>query len=339
MKAAVFRSQGSPLEIEDFPCPQAGRGEVLIRIKACGVCGSDIHALDSDWLQPGVVMGHEFAGVIAGLGEGVSTWRVGQRVAPLSQISCGECQQCREKNFSDCLDIQYLDYNLQCNGGYSEYVVVGQNDILPLPDSVSFAEAASMEPLAVALGAVKHAGITASDNLLIVGAGPIGLCIAQWARFLGTNHIVVSELNPTRRALAGQFGATVTLDAGIEADIMLAAERETGIRPNVIVEAVGIPGMIQRCIEMAEKKSKLLIVGVCQAEDVIQPMDAILKSLSIYFPFGYSVKDYGFILQQIEQGKIAAQPLISHRIGLDELPQMFTAMRTPSDQIKVIVEP
>ncbi len=97
--------------------------------------------------------------------------------------------------------------------------------------------------------------------------------------------------------------------------------------------------MIQQCIEMAEKKSKIVVVGVCQEDDIIRPMDATLKSLRIYFPFGYSVNDYGYILNQLENGKISAKPLISHRVSLDELPAMFTAMRSPTDQIKVIVEP
>ena len=203
--------KGEPLEILEYPVPQPGPGQVRVRIRACGICGSDIHALDSDWLQSGVVMGHEFSGEIAALGANVNGWEIGQRVAPLSQISCGKCEPCANGYYSDCLNIEYLDYNPKHNGGYSEYVVVGENDLLPLPDSVSFAEAASLEPLAVGLDAVRHAEIKAGDNVLIIGAGPIGLCIAQWVRYFGAKNVVVSELTRPDKCLPLKWGQTLFL--------------------------------------------------------------------------------------------------------------------------------
>jgi (R,R)-butanediol dehydrogenase/meso-butanediol dehydrogenase/diacetyl reductase len=177
------------------------------------------------------------------------------------------------------------------------------------------------------------------DAVLIIGAGPIGLAVATWARHFGLTHVVVSEMNPKRLALAEKMGATATISAAQEPDVIAAYQRHTGRRPSVIFEAVGIPGMIQRCIEMAEPDSRIVVVGVCQETDSFEPMQCIFKTLQLIFVLGYTVADYATILTLLEQGRISVDPLISHRITLEELPEVFEKMRRPTDQMKVIVEP
>ena len=151
--------------------------------------------------------------------------------------------------------------------------------------------------------------------------------------------MVVSELNPKRLALAKEMGADVVIDGNEELDVIAAFERKTGRQPTVIFEAVGVPGMIQRCITLAEPARRLGVVGLCQETDKFEPMDCILKALQLIFTFGYSNDDYAYILELLSRGRLHASPLISQTIRLEELPAMFERMKKTTDQIKVVVEP
>jgi len=339
VKAAVYKGKSQALVLEDRPLPEPSARQIRIRVKACGICGSDLHASEADWTPTDIIMGHEFAGVVDAVGAEVDAWQVGDRVVPLSQISCGTCPWCLAGDNSDCPELQTTDYNPTYGGAYAEYTIVGAGDALPLPEGLSYEEAAAVEPLAVGLDAARRANFHDGDSLLIIGAGPIGLTIAQWARYFGVRDIVVSELNPVRRKLAMEMGCTAAIDASKEQDVVGAFEQLTGRRPTVIVEAVGIPGMIQKCIDMAEKGSRIVIVGVCMSSDIFEPSACIMKFLQLIFAYGYTTADYAYILELLEAKRITAIPLISHRITLDELPRVFEEMRRPSDQIKVIVNP
>lgn len=339
MKAAVYVKKSSPLVLKELPKPNPGPGQIRVRVKACGVCGSDIHASEADWTPTNIIMGHEFAGVVDAIGEGVTRWRSGDRVAPLAQISCGHCDACLAGNEHPCENPETIDYNPRHGGAYAEYTIVGARDALSLPDSLGFEEAAAVEPLAVGLDAARRAQLTADDSVLIIGGGPIGLSITQWARFFGARDVVVSELNAARLKIAEAMNATGTIDASSSPDTIQAFFEMTGQKPTVIIEAVGIPGMIQRCIEMAEPDTRIVVVGVCQATDTFEPMQCILKSLSLIFAYGYSTDDYAYIIELLGSEQLTAKPLISHRVSLDELPAAFESLRKPGDQIKVIVEP
>lgn len=339
MKAAVYVEKSRPLVLKELPKPDPGPGQIRVRVKACGVCGSDIHASEADWTPTNIVMGHEFAGIVDAIGDGVTRWRPGDRVAPLAQISCGSCAACRAGNERPCEKPEIIDYNPERGGAYAEYTIVGAPDALPLPDALSFDEAAAIEPLAVGLDAVRRARLTEEDSVLIIGGGPIGLTITQWARFFGACDVIVSELNPARLKIAEAMSATGTIDASSSPNTIQAFADLTGRKPTVIIEAVGAPGMIQRCIEIAEPDSRIVVVGVCQTTDSFEPMQCILKSLTLIFAYGYSTEDYAYIIELLGSGELTAKPLISHRVSLDELPKAFEALRRPHDQIKVIVEP
>ena len=337
MRAAIFRSKGQPLVIENIPIPQPGPGQVLVEVKACGICGSDIHAVKADWTPENIVMGHEFSGVVAAIGEGVKGCRVGDRVLPLPQVSCGKCTACLTGNTFECSTWEPIDYNPKYNGGYAEYVVVGELDAIALPDNIDFVDAAALQPMAVGLNTVRRAGLTIDDQVLIIGGGPIGLAIAQWARFLGISHVVVSEMLENRGEVALQMGATGTIDPMQDKDVSAAFERIAGKRPTVIFEVVGIPGMIQRCVEMAEPRSRIVVVGMCQETDRFEPMQCILKHLDLIFPYFFQISEYRYVLEMMKQSRIDPSPMITHTIKLDELPEMIEAMGKPADQIKVIV--
>jgi (R,R)-butanediol dehydrogenase/meso-butanediol dehydrogenase/diacetyl reductase len=238
-----------------------------VEVKACGICGSDIHAVKADWTPENIVMGHEFSGVVAALGKGVERCRQGDRVIPLPQVSCGECHACIAGNTFECEKWEPIDWNPKHSGGYAEYLVVGELDAIPLPTNTGFVEAAALQPMAVGLNAVREADLTIDDQVLIIGGGPIGLGLVQWVRSFGITHVVLSEMLENRRQVALQMGATAVIDPVQEKDVPAAYERMTGKRPTVIFEAVGIPGMIQKCIEMADPGIRIVVVGMCQESD------------------------------------------------------------------------
>ena len=339
MKAVIFRSPRAPLEVGEWPKPTPAQGQVLVRIKACGICGSDLHAAHSEATPVDIVMGHELGGIVAGLGPGVTRWQVGDRVAPLSQISCGRCAACLANRHSECAALEIIALNSKYNGGFAEFVLVGEADIVGIPDAVSFDQAALLEPLAVGLDAVRRARLGVDETVLIVGGGPIGLTIAIWCRFFGAIHVIVSEPNAHRRGLAQRLGATAVIDPLQEKDVRAACIAHARRAPSTVFEAVGLPGFIQKCVDLAEPHSRVVIAGACQSPELLSAMSCTLKALELIFPFGYSVADYAFILECMRQKRIEADALISHRIALDRLPAMFETLRHPNDECKVIVEP
>ena len=339
MKTAVFVEPHKPLILEDRPVPKPGPHELLVRVRAVGICGSDIHASEEDWTPKNIVMGHEFSGEIAGLGSKVANWAIGDRVVPMPDLPCGVCDECQAERFERCVNPGSIGFNADHPGAYAEYLTVSAAHCLPLPSGLSFEDAAAVEPLAVGYDTVRRCELAANDRVLIIGAGPIGLSVAQWCRHFGVTDIAVSELSPDRLARAERMGANWLINASEVDDPAAEFERLTGQPPTIIVEAVGLPGMIQRCVDMAVKNTRIVVVGVCVGTDQFEPMTCIFKRLKLIFAYGYSLKDYATILKLMEQGHIVTAPLISHRIRLDELPNMFEKMRQPTDQIKVIVNP
>ena len=338
MTAAIFRAPGQPLELTTVPRPVPGPGEVLIRTGGCGICGTDLHAVNNpDWPRD-LVMGHEIAGTVAELGAGVAGPAPGTKVAAMPQITCGQCSHCLRGNSDACADVKYPGNDAGVHGGYAEYVIVGAQDVVPLPADADLTLAAVMQPMAFAWETVKSLPPKPQMRALIVGGGPAGLGIAQWCRFYGMTHVVVSERNPARLDVARAMGATATIDANTRPDTMTAYEDLTGTRPDVIFEVVGLPGMIQHCADMADPGTLLVAAGYCQEEDMIRPHRICEKRLRLIFPYYHGIDAYREMVPLMAQGRIDPSPMITHRIPLDELPAMVEAMQHPTDQIKTVVE-
>lgn len=342
MRAVVYENRGEPLSIREVPTPEPGPGELLLRVRACGVCGSDLHATEHGTVPPGGILGHEFAGEVAALGGDVGDgWKLGDRVFALPLFSCGACPACYRGDTEFCHELRTLGSLMPGDlpGAYAEYVRVSARDSLRLPDSMPFPQAALIEPVSTGLKTFRAMGLRPRGSVLVVGAGPIGLAVALWARFFGAAHVVVSELAAGRRELARRLGATEVIDAGNEDDPVAAFRRVTGRAPDAIVEAVGVPGMIQRCIGWAPARTRIVVAGVCMEPDSIEPVQAILKDLELAFVIGYSIEDCRFTLDMMTAGRIDPSPLITDRISLDELPGAFEALRRPTTQCKVMLEP
>ena len=341
MKSVVMQGPGEPLVLSESDLPKPGKNQLLLRVKACGICGSDLHWVQLGLARPGSVLGHEYSGEIVAMGsETEGKWQPGDRVTGYPIMTCGECPQCISGDVKRCPHVKGIGLgNKEAPGAYAEYVVVNPNVSVRIPDTVSWEAAACIEPFAVGLYAVKRAHLSPGQNVLVVGAGPIGLAVTSWSRFCGANKVLVSERSAGRMALALKMGADNAIDANTEKDVVAAYVKKTGTRPDLIVEAVGAPGMIQHCIQMAPSGCRIVVVGACMEKDTFLPSMAISKDLELSFVCGYDMPDFCFALNMAGEGRVHPEMLITHRVTLDMLPKAFEALKTPTDQCKVMILP
>jgi len=340
MKAAVFEAVGKPLEVKTVDDPTPDPGGLVMKVGYCGICGTDLHATREGLTTAccGQVLGHEYVGEIVEVGkEADGDWQVGDRVCALPFIACGKCLPCAAGRFFECQHKKTS--GVDAPGGFAEYVTTGSRETIRLPDEVELQSAALVEPLAVGIHAVRVADVKAGSRVLVIGAGPIGLTVALWARFFGARDVVVSELASSRSELARKIGATGVIQpdpaAGAE-QLLEQFVAEAGGPPEVIFECVGAPGLLQQCIEMAPQRGKIIPVGVCEQPDAIMPFFGLVKELQIQFAIAYTKDDFETCLAMLAEGRIDVSPMITDIVSLDELPEAFEALRTPSGQCKVL---
>ena len=341
MRAAVFREMSKPLVIETLPDPEPGPNELILKVKNCGICGSDLHMTEPTSIMPlalGSVMGHEFAGEVMAVGRNAAgQWKAGDRVAGFPYICCGEQSPC--VNFSGTSRVcgKGISVGLgQSHGAYAEFVKVGASGAFRLPESVSFREGAMVEPLAVGLHAVDMARLPRGATVLVVGAGPVGLSVILWAKFLGARHVIVSEKAETRKKMAARFGATDSIDPG--QPIAPQVEKIAGKGPDVIFECVGAPGLINQTMMEAPRGCRIVVAGVCQQPDTIMPLMGIVKELELQFVLGYRPADFDYVIAMIASDRVDVAPMITDIVDLDKLPGAFEALRKPVHQCKVMLE-
>lgn len=338
MQAAVFKGPGQRLVVEDVPEPNPEPTDLVLRVGCCGICGSDLHAADAAMgLPPGCVMGHEFSGEVVEVGpDAVGDFAVGDRVTAMPCIGCGGCAACLTGDIMHCESLQGTGLGA-IPGAYAEYVRVGSQETMRLPDSLDFRIGALVEPLAVGLNAVNAAHLTRGESVLVVGAGPVGLAVTLWARFFGVRSVVVSELSEARREMAAKLGATSVVDGG--SDVASAFADHAGGPPDVVFECVGLPGMLMQCGTLAGSRSRVIVAGVCMESDTIFPMAGILKELSFHFVLGYHQRDWRLTLDMLEAGRVDASAMVTDVVDLAGLPSAFEALKQPTTQSKVLVEP
>lgn len=341
MRAAIFREMSKPLVIETVPDLEPGPTDIILKVRNCGICGSDLHMTEPTSVMPlarGAIMGHEFAGEIVAVGRNVThQWKSGDRVAGFPFICCGDYTPCL--NFSNARGMCGKGISIglgQSAGAYAEYVKIGASGGHRLPDSVSFREGALVEPLAVGLHAVDMAKMPRGATVLVVGAGPVGLATILWAKFLGARHVIVSEKADVRKAMAARFGATAAIDPGLP--LTPQVEKIAGQGPDIIFECVGAPGMINATMMDAPRGSRIVIAGVCQQPDMIMPLMGIMKELELQFVLGYRPADFDYVIAMIASDRVDVAPMITDIVDLDALPGAFEALRKPSHQCKVMLE-
>ncbi len=259
MKAAVLYGKND-LRYEDYPTPEPGKGQVLVKVKAAGICGSDIPRVlgDGAHFYP-IILGHEFSGEVVSLGSDVESVTVGDRVAAVPLIPCFTCSDCQQGNYSQCWHYSFIGSRVQ--GGFAEYVVLPERNVVPFEKNVSYEQGAFFEPSAVALHGLKCAGYKGGEVVAILGGGTIGLFAAQWARIFGAKRVFVFDIDNDRLALAKKLGADVTINT-LDPDFREAVKTMTkGKGFGFVFETAGVDVTMKLAFELAGNKASVCFVG------------------------------------------------------------------------------
>jgi threonine dehydrogenase-like Zn-dependent dehydrogenase len=332
----------SRLFVDTVPDPTPGEGEVLVKTLACGICGSDLHALKFAHtmvevaketgapfaldLSRDVIMGHEFCAEVVDYGPNTSgAVRAGDRVVSMPVLFRGG-------------RIEGVGYSNEVPGGYGELMTLSAAMLLPVPNGLATEHAALTEPMAVGVHAVAKARLELHDAPLVIGCGPVGLAVIAALKLKGAEPIVAADYSPMRRGLAERMGAHVVMDPAARPALEAFVEA-ANMRPAVIFECVGVPGILQQIMRGAPLGARVVVVGVCMEEDRIKPMFGINKELNIQFVLGYTPEEFAHTLQMIAEGQIAVAPLITGRVGVAGVPGAFETLAKPDHHAKILVEP
>ena len=339
MKVLQFPGVGKPLQLAEVSKPKADPGGLVFKVNACGICGSDLHAVEvPGLLQAGSVLGHEYSGEVVEVGTGSAGWQVGDRLVALPAKPCGVCAECQVGNHAKCTQIIAQGFDARMPGAYAEYSTCVAGLAIKVSDTLSDHDAALIEPLAVGLNAWRSAKTEPGASVLIVGAGVIGLALAKWARFFGAGDIGISEMVQARIARAESIEVDIVIDAAQHPNPVEEFKRRTGRTPSAIFECVGRP-MIAKLIEIAAPHTHLVLVGTGMQPENFTVVSAALKRLQMTFPFAYVPSDFPFVLRMLTSGRISVNRLVTATVSLDEAPAMFATLGKPNDHCKVLITP
>ncbi|MDE2562697.1 MAG: alcohol dehydrogenase catalytic domain-containing protein [Sphingomonadales bacterium] len=333
MRAAVMQGLHKPLVVETLADPTPEAGQVVVKVGRCGICGSDLHMTeDAAYGQgAGSVLGHEFAGEVVALGKGVEGFATGDLVSVIPLMSCGQCPACKAGEIAWC-----ETFGLQ-GGGYAEYALTRPNQCVKLPKSASIADGAIIEPLAVALHGVNMSAMKTGDRVLILGAGPIGLAVAFWARCHGAGRVVVQDISDYQRARALDMGAT---DFVVDpADPVGSAERALGGKADVVFECVGMPGLIAQAVEQVRSRGTILLLGLCTRPDTFNSFAMLSKEIRLITSAFFTRQEYEAALDALDCGAAEPRHLVTDTISLASTPDVFEGLKKRTHQCKVLIDP
>ena len=338
MKAIVYEGP-EKLVYKDVPDVKPQRGEVKIRVKACGICGSDVHGylgLTGRRLEP-MVMGHEFAGEIVETGEGAAKFRPGDRAAVYPVEFCGDCKMCREGNVHLCMNKRAYGV-LDVDGAFAEYICVPEKCCFPLAEEISYAVGSLMEPLAVAYRGVSHAGDLEGKNVLLVGTGTIGLLALACVKMKNPAKILVSDLSDSRLQLAGKMGADVIINPGKE-EFQKKVLEETGrLGVDAAIEAVGATPTVQQAMSALAFGGRAVWIGNNKPMVEINMQEIVTRELSVFGSFLYAYEEFKEVVGLLNNGRLNVKPLISKEISLEQVPAYFDKLaHQPGELIKVVM--
>ena len=341
---SLLLSAYNQLEIADTPLPAVGSGEVLVRVEACGICGSDVHGYDgsSGRRIPPIVMGHEAAGTVAAVGASVEGYAAGDRVTFDSTVYCGECAFCKRGDVNLCDNRQVIgvscgDYRR--HGAFAEFVVVPQRILYHLPDGISFAEAAMLEAASVAIHGVRVSQVAGGETALVIGAGMIGLLTLQAAHAAGCARVLIADVDATRLKMAKDVGAdAVLLASGAElvAEVM---KLTAGRGVDLAYEAVGRNETVAGAIDCTRKGGTVTLIGNIQPEVTLPLQKVVTRQLRLQGSCASS-GEYPQAIELIASGKIKVAPLITAIAPLEDGPRWFERLHAREPNLmKVILSP
>ncbi|MFP6901878.1 MAG: galactitol-1-phosphate 5-dehydrogenase, partial [Opitutales bacterium] len=330
MKALTLEEYGK-FTFGDVPDPEPGDRDVLIAVKACGICGSDVHGMDGSTgrRQPPIIMGHEASGVVAEVGSGVAGWKVGDRVTFDSTTYCGQCHYCEKGLVNLCENRQVIGVSCaeyRRHGAFADKVIIPELGICAIPDKVSFEQAALAEPVSIALHAVNRLPIQGGETAVVVGTGMIGLFLVQALKAAECAQVFAVDLAEDKLALAKELGADETLVPNKDDVCAVVREATKGEGAHFSVEAVGITDTVRLAIEVLGKGGSTCLVGNL-APDVNFPLQSVVtRELSVYGSCA-SAGEYPNALEAIAEGKIQVDSIISAVGDLKDGAEWFARLR------------
>ncbi|MDZ7337386.1 MAG: zinc-dependent alcohol dehydrogenase family protein [candidate division KSB1 bacterium] len=332
MRAVVIQGPGRA-SVEQVPDPVPGPGELLVKVKACGLCGTDVHLFRGVYLGTyPLIPGHEASGEVMALGPGVSGFAPGDRVAIEPNIACGTCRFCLSNQQNFCSS--WSAVGVTRPGAMAEYVVAPAQNCFPI-GSLPYEEAAFMEPLSCILHGLQQVTVEPGDHVLLLGAGPIGLLLLHALFSTGATEVTVVERTPRRREMAAQLGARVFANLSPELRAMGEADHF-----DLVVEATGDPALISECIRLARKGGRVLLFGVPPADSTatIEPFQIFRKGLRIVSSYT-SRRNSLAALRLLQGGRVQTQHLVTHRLPLEQFPQGVQLLDRPEHVLKVMFNP
>jgi L-iditol 2-dehydrogenase len=343
MKALILQEYNR-FSYEEVPTPEPGEGEVLIQVKACGICGSDVHGMDGSTgrRQPPIIMGHEASGIIAEFGKNVTGWSKGDRVTFDSTVYCSKCLYCRRGQINLCDNRMVL--GVSCNdylrhGAFAEYVAVPQHILYALPEKVTFPQAAMTEALSIAFHAVRRTSIALNDIAVVVGAGMIGLLVIESLYVAGCGKIIAIDIDADRLSLACKLGADSAINAA-NCDAAAEVLKLTGDRgADIAFEVVGMTSTLRTAMASLRKGGCLTLVGNISPKVELALQSVVTREISIYGSCA-SCGEYPACLDMMSRGQIDVNSLISVVAPLSEGAEWFKRLyNKEKGLIKVILEP
>jgi L-iditol 2-dehydrogenase len=343
MKALVLKDY-MQLSYEEVPMPEVKPAEVLVEVKACGICGSDVHGLDGSTgrRRPPLIMGHEAAGVIAEVGPDANGWKLGDRVTFDSTIYCGDCEFCRRGLINLCnrrrvLGVSCEDYRQ--HGAFAQYVSVPQRILYRLPDELSFDHAALVEPFTIAFHAVRRLRATLNDTAVVVGCGMIGLALTQAMRLSGFGRIIAVDVANDRLAQAKSMGATDIVNSGTADAMTEILNLTNGIGADAAFEAVGVAATVDLAVRCLRKGGSVTLVGNVAAKVEMPLQVVVTRELTLHGSCA-SAGEYPACLEMMTRGAIDPKPLLSAVAPLPEGARWFERLyRKQPGLLKVVLKP
>jgi len=332
------------LEYSDFPDPAVGDDDVLIRVKACGICGSDVQGFTGKTGRriPPLVMGHEAAGIVEDVGKNVKDFKAGDRVCFDSTVYCNKCQPCRKGWYNRCEKRQVLGVStpeFKRNGAFAEYVAVPWWIVSKIPQHLPFSNAALLEPVSIGVHAANRTAISASDTVVVIGAGTIGLFILQAARIKGAKRIIVCDINEFRLEVARKLGADVVVNPD-KTDLREAVLDKTQNKgADVTFEAVGFASTFAQAVSVTKTGGHLVAVGNLEKIAEFNLQELVARELAFKGSYASS-GEYRECIELVASGKINVQPLISDVLPLEKGPQAFDRLlKAEENLLKIVLEP
>ena len=337
MKAAVYKGK-QRFDIEEIPTPRPGPGQVLLKVRHCGICGTDVHAFLYDGVAPGTVMGHEYCGTIAELGPGVSGWEEGDRVLGGGGMPPpGKGPATKDPRFSFHTDL----YAAKPLMAYAEYVLMEEWEPLAIPDDMTDESAALCEPSTTGIRAIRQSQLKLGDSVAIIGAGPIGLLCLQSVKAAGAGAVFVSEPAPIRRDAALALGADAVIDPAKEDVVERMVSLTDGQGPDVVFECAGAKATLDQSLSMARLGGEVVLVAISWEPTSVLPVDWVARQVKLQASAGVTFVDWRIALNLIRTGKIRTEPLVSEDdiVPIDDIQRAFESLAKPTTQLQMVVKP